>query len=76
MTVLEQIIFCADYIEPNRTKQPHLSYLRNIAMKDLDLLTYSILKDTLEYLKSKKCIIDDYTQQAYKYYKNKLGELL
>lgn len=54
--------------------QPNLEYLRSISLQNLDLLTYSILKDTLDYLKSKNQIIDSYTQKAFDYYKNKLGE--
>ena len=74
MTKLEQIIFCADYIEPNRTVQPNLSYLREISLENLDLLTYHIAKDTLNYLTSKGHIIDNYTEEAYKFYKEKVGE--
>ena len=74
MSDLEKIIFCADYIEPGRIVQPNLEYLRSISLQNLDLLTYSILKDTLDYLKSKNQIIDSYTQKAFDYYKNKLGE--
>lgn len=74
MTKLEQIIFCADYIEPNRMVQPNLSYLRKISLEDLDLLTYHIAKDTLHYLTSKEQLIDYYTEEAYKFYKEKVGE--
>lgn len=74
MTKLEQIVFCADYIEPGRTVQPNLSYLRKISHKDLDLLTYHIIHDTLNYLKSKGQMIDYYTEEAYQFYKEKVGE--
>lgn len=74
MTKLEQIVFCADYIEPGRTVQPNLSFLRQIAMKDLDLLTYHILKDTLNYLQNKNQLIDSFTKEAYEFYKEKIGE--
>ena len=75
MSDLEKIIFCADYIEPNRTKQPDLDYLRSIALKDLDLLVYTILKDTMDYLQQsgKKCI-DENTNNAYLYYKKLIEE--
>lgn len=59
MTKLEQIVFCADYIEPGRDKQPNLAYLRGISMKNLDLLTFKIMSDTLNYLKSKNQVIDN-----------------
>lgn len=74
MTKLEQIIFCADYIEPGRNVQPNLSYLRSISLQDLDLLTYHIAKDTLNYLTSRGQMIDSYTKEVYKFYKEKVGE--
>lgn len=75
MSKLEQIIFCADYIEPNRSIQPNLSELRELAKKDLDFLTFRILEDTLDYLSQKDAsTIDNYTKEAYKYYKKKVEE--
>ena len=74
MTKLEQIVFCADYIEPGRDKQPNLVYLRGISMKDLDLLTFKIMSDTLNYLKSKNQVIDNYTRQGFEFYRKKVGE--
>ncbi len=71
MSNLEQIIFCADYIEPGRTKQPNLPYLRGLAGKNLTLLTYHILKDTVDYLqKVSPETMDCETSDAYAYYKN------
>lgn len=70
MTDLEKIVFSADYIEPGRNKQPNLDYLRKVSKEDLDLLTYSILRDTINYLKStKNMCIDINTLNAYEYYK-------
>ena len=75
MTDLEKIIFSADYIEPGRNNQPNLEYLRKIAKTDLDLLVYSILKDTLAYLESSKNkSIDENTINAYKFYKKIIEE--
>lgn len=74
MTKLEQIIFCADYIEPGRNVQPNLSFLREISHKDLDLLTFHIAKDTLNYLMSRGQIVDKNTKEVYKFYKEKVGE--
>lgn len=75
MSSLEKIIFSADYIEPGRTKQPNLEYLRSIALKDLDLLVYHILKDTMDYLtKSEIGSIDENTKKAYIYYKKIIEE--
>ena len=75
MTDLEKIVFCADYIEPGRTKQPHLEELRSIALSDLDMLTFRILEDTVEYLKAKSLdCIDDNTITAYNFYKKLIEE--
>lgn len=75
MTDLEKIIFCADYIEPGRTVQPNLEKLRDLSKTDLDLLTYYILKDTVEYLKREKAdSIDEMTIKAYEFYENYIKE--
>lgn len=71
MTVLEQIVFIADYIEPRRETAPHLDEIRRLAFQDLDKCTYRILKDTLEYLKEMPGKIDPATQEAYEYYRER-----
>ncbi|XME03343.1 bis(5'-nucleosyl)-tetraphosphatase (symmetrical) YqeK [Lachnospiraceae bacterium C1.1] len=68
MTVLEKIIFIADYIEPGRTTAPNLSKIRQMSFVDLDKAVIEILKDTLEYLNTKDQIIDPMTQKTYDYY--------
>ena len=70
MSVLDKIIFAADYIEPGRDKQPRLDYLRDLATKDLDLLVKSILEDMVAYLKQNNDEIEEHTLEAYEYYKN------
>ena len=68
MSILEKIVFIADYIEPSRKVQPHLTEIRKLAFEDLDGALVWILKDTLEYLDSKKGEIDPMTQKTYDYY--------
>ena len=51
MTLLEKIIFTADYIEPGRKQAPNLTQIRHLAFTDLDAAVTKILEDTLEYLK-------------------------
>ena len=68
MTLLDKIIYVADYIEPNRDKAPNLANLRKLAFEDLDACVKMILGDTLEYLKQQGKDIDDMTEQAYRYY--------
>ena len=50
MTLLEKIIYIADYIEPARNKAPHLTRLRKLAFTDIDECMYEILKDSMAYL--------------------------
>lgn len=76
MSLVEQIIFVADYIEPGRHHSDKLPYYRELAMEDLNKVTAHILKDTLEYLESKKGIknanIDPKTRESFEYYKKYL----
>ena len=69
MSLLEQIIFVADYIEPKRDKARNLEYYRDLAFKDLDKTTFMIIEDTINYNKEKgKELIKD-TLIAYEYFK-------
>ena len=68
MTLLEKIVYIADYIEPARNKAPRLAEIRKIAFENLDLCMYEILHDTLEYLDDDPQDIDQATIQAYNYY--------
>ena len=69
MSVLEKIIFTADFIEPLRNQAPDLEELRKLAFKDLDLCVYRILKSTVDYLQSRQALIVPATLEAYEYYK-------
>ncbi|MBE5868094.1 MAG: HD domain-containing protein [Lachnospiraceae bacterium] len=69
MSVLEKIIFVADYIEPNRKQAPNLSEIRKLAFINLDKALIYILKDTLDYLHSANGEIDPMTQKTYDFYK-------
>lgn len=69
MSLLDKIIYIADYIEPGRDKQPRLGLLRKIAFEDLDQCLYMILEDSVEYLMDDGAEIDDMTLQTYNYYK-------
>ena len=70
MTILEKIIFVADYIEPGRNKADNLPYIRKLAFEDIDRAVYEILKDTLEYLQEKGGSIDVMTNKAYEFYRS------
>ncbi|MDO5389597.1 MAG: bis(5'-nucleosyl)-tetraphosphatase (symmetrical) YqeK [Eubacteriales bacterium] len=69
MSVLEKIVYIADYIEPMRCKAPRLEEIRAMAYKDLDECIYEILKDTLDYLEENPKEIDQTTVKAFHYYK-------
>lgn len=73
MSVLEKIIYIADYIEPARDKAPRLKEIRKLAFTDLDLCMYEILKDSLEYLNAHPNDIDPMTEKAYAYYREKIN---
>ena len=53
MSLLDKIIYIADYIEPRRDKAPDLPHIRKLAFEDLDLTMYEILDGTLQYLEKK-----------------------
>ena len=71
MTPLEQKVFIADYMEPNRKMIPGLSKVRKLAFEDLDKCTKTILKNTIEYLTECGQEIDERTVETYKYYRDK-----
>lgn len=74
MTMLEKIIYVADYIEPNRNKADNLPVIRKMAFEDIDLTVYTIMRDTVEYLKKKNTKIDAPTLKAYDYYAKVIGD--
>lgn len=68
MTLMEKIIYVADYIEPRRFKAPNLEKIRRLAFLDLDRTVCEIMSDTLEYLKKMPENIDKTTLEACVYY--------
>lgn len=74
MSMLEKIVFIADYIEPGRNHSSRLPELRRLAFQDLDKALVEILKDTLRYLKGTGNDIDPMTQRTYDYYRKNLEE--
>lgn len=69
MSLLEKIVYIADYIEPMRNKAPNLDKIRRLAFQDLDECLYEILKDTLEYLDENPQNVDNITKEAFSYYR-------
>lgn len=72
MSLLEKIVYIADYIEPGRRELPNMKEVRPLAFKDIDQCLYRILEDSLVYLNSRNISVDPMTQKTYDYYKNEL----
>ena len=68
MSLLEKIIFVADYIEPSRRPIPELNLIRQLAFTDIDQAVIKILENTLKYLNEKGNPIDGMTQKTYDSY--------
>lgn len=70
MSILDKIIYIADYIEPNRKPLENMDEIRKLAFKDLDDCLRLILKTTLDYLNTKESTIDTMTLETYHFYNN------
>ncbi len=70
MSLLEKIIFIADYIEPSRKPVPELDLIRKLAFEDIDKAMEKILSNTLKYIEVKGSPIDTMTQTTYQCYKS------
>lgn len=68
MSLLEKIVFIADYMEPGRNHAPNLEEIRKMAFMDLDQTLLKILEDTLEYLDSGNGDVDPMTRKTWEYY--------
>lgn len=69
MSVLEKIIYIADYIEPHRENIPHLSFIRKTAFTDLDHAVFLEAKNTLSFLKESGKSVHPNTLDVFEYYK-------
>ncbi len=69
MSLLEKIIFVADYIEPGRNHAPNLSDIRALAFEDIDRALVRILEDTLIHLRSTGAELDPATEITLNYYR-------
>ena len=73
MSIFEQIIFIADYIEPNRMPLPEIEQIRKEAFEDLNVCTWHIYKNTLAHLYANTKALDPATEKAYAFYCEKTG---
>ena len=69
MTLLESIVFSADFIEPNRKMLNCLPEIRSKIYRDLPGAIYMILKQTLIHLEHKSQPVEEHTTEAIEYYK-------
>ena len=70
MTLLEQIIFMADYIEPSRDESPNLEEVRRMAFTDLNKATIMACESTIDYVNGRGASIDPTTEETLNYYRN------
>lgn len=68
MTLLEKIIFIADYMEPHREEAEDLPIVRKQVFVNIDQALCTILKDILVYLETSGKEIDSMTEKTYEYY--------
>ena len=69
MSMLEKIIFVADFIEEGRTNIPNLEKIRALAFEDINQAIVEILENTLSYLKNNGSVIDEQSKRTLTYYK-------
>lgn len=70
MSLLEKIVFIADYIEVGRDQAENLEFIRKLAFEDIDACLVKILQDTLAYLENSGSDIDEKTSVTAEYYMN------
>lgn len=68
MSLIEKILYIADYIEPNRKELPHMAEIRFLAFHDLDTCVLQILKNTIKYIGDKNRPLDETTLDTFHYY--------
>ncbi len=73
MSKLEKIIFVSDYIEEGRSFD--IDRFKTLAYKNLDEAVLNIMLATKEYLLNNKQEFSPLTEEAIKYYQEKLEEL-
>lgn len=69
MSLLDKILYIADYLEPNRDQADDLPEVRSLVFVDLDACLFRILEDSMDYLASRNFVIDPMTEKTYHFYK-------
>ena len=71
MSLLEKIIYLADYTEPNRIHE-NVKYIRRLVFENLDKALAYCLKITLDENKKRNRMIYSLSNEAFEFYKEKL----
>lgn len=75
MSLLEKIVYVADYIEPGRRELNDIDEIRALAFTDLDKALLMILKATVDHIRTKGYAIDPLTEKTCQFYVDKLGDV-
>ncbi len=72
MSLLQKIVFIADFIEPGRKNLPGMDSIRKKAFTDIDDCVKEIYESVIEYIQSGPDaeFMDEKTLKAYEYYKS------
>ena len=71
MSMLEKIIYIADYIEPSRPADiiPNLDKIRKLAFTNIDKAVVESIENTIFYVQSKNQLLNENTYDTLNYYK-------
>lgn len=75
MSVLEKIIYCADFAEPGRGEIPEIKEIRALLWEDLNAALIRILQQCIGYVQSKKGAVHPLTVQTLAFYENNKGDI-
>ena len=77
MSLLEKIIYVADFIEPTRTQncKPGLDVMRELAKTDIDKAVYYATKATVDYVSFKGRYVNPCSLNTLNYYSRYKGEI-
>lgn len=71
MSLIEKIIYIADYIEPSREKFEEQTEARRLAYLDLDMAMMYILQETIVYVEERGRLLHPLSLQALEYYRSR-----
>lgn len=70
MSLLEKIVYVADFIEPHRKPLECLPAIRRTAFENIDRAVMDIAGEVTGYLDTLSAVADPMTMETYRYYKN------